>query len=194
MKEDLTASYRQALSVLEAFCQNSENFDKTAQLAQQLASAFQNGNKILICGNGGSACDAMHFAEELTGRFQKDRRPLPALALSDAAHITCVANDFGFDTIFSRGVEAYGKAGDWLIALSTSGNSANIIKAVTQAKKNNLHTLALLGKDGGKLKGQCDEQFIIPAKTSDRIQELHMLILHTLVEGIERELFPENYA
>ena len=147
----------------------------------------------MICGNGGSNCDALHFAEEFTGRFRKERRPLPAIAISDSSHITCVGNDYGFDYIFSKGVEAYGKAGDMFIGISTSGNSGNVIKAVEAAKNMGIKTVALLGKDGGKLKGMCDYEFIIPGETSDRIQEIHMMILHIIIEGVERIMFPENY-
>ena len=148
---------------------------------------------MLICGNGGSNCDALHFAEEFTGRFRGNRRALPAISLSDSSHITCVGNDFGFDEIFARGVEAYGREGDLFVGLSTSGNSANVIRAVEEAKKLGMTTCVLLGKDGGTLKGMCDYEFIIPGKTSDRIQEIHMMILHIIIEGVERIMFPENY-
>jgi D-sedoheptulose 7-phosphate isomerase len=154
-----------------------------------LADRFAAGNKVLICGNGGSSCDAMHFAEELTGRFRKDRRPLPAISCSDVGHITCTANDYGFDVVFSRWVEALGQRGDILILLSTSGNSQNIINAARVGKSRGLSTISLLGKDGGKLKGLCDIELIVPGDGSDRIQELHMLILHTLVEGVESIMF-----
>lgn len=193
IQEALGISYQQAAKMLAAFCDNNENFKKTAELAQHFATAFRAGNKLLTCGNGGSACDSMHFAEELTGRYRKNRKPLPALALADPSHITCVANDFGYDEVFARGVTAFGKSGDWLIVLSTSGNSKNVIRAVEEAKVLGVRTLGLLGKGGGQLKGQCDYEFIIEESTSDRIQELHMTILHILVEGVERVLFPEHY-
>ena len=135
----------------------------------------------------------MHFAEEFTGRYRKNRRALPVISLSDPSHITCVGNDFGFDQIFARGVDAFGKPGDILIGISTSGNSQNIINAVNLAKERQLGTIGLLGKDGGQLKGQCDVEFIIQEKTADRIQELHMTILHIIIEGVERILFPELY-
>ena len=118
---------------------------------------------------------------------------MPAIAISDSSHITCVGNDYGFDYIFSKGVEAYGKEGDMFIGISTSGNSGNVIKAVEKAKELGMKTVALLGKDGGKLKGMCDYEFIIPGETSDRIQEIHMMILHIIIEGVERIMFPENY-
>lgn len=166
---------------------------ETEKVAKVLAKVFNNGNKVLICGNGGSNCDALHFAEEFTGRFRGDRRALPAIAISESSHITCVGNDYGFDYVFSRGVEAYGKSGDMFIGISTSGNSGNVIKAVEAAKKIGMKTCVLLGKDGGKLKGMCDYEFIIPGKTSDRVQEIHMMILHIIIEGVERIMFPENY-
>ena len=155
-----------------------------------LAERFAAGRKVLICGNGGSACDAMHFAEELTGRFRNDRPALPGIACTDPGHITCTANDYGFEHVFSRWVEALGQKGDVLILLSTSGNSPNILKAAEVGKARGLTTIALLGKDGGKLRGRCDHELVVPGDGSDRIQELHMLILHTLVEGVERTLFP----
>ena len=135
----------------------------------------------------------MHFAEEFTGRFRNDRKALPSISISDSSHITCVGNDYGFDFIFAKGVEAFGQEGDFFFGISTSGNSKNIIEAVKSAKERNLKTVALLGKDGGKLKKICDYEFIIPGETSDRIQEVHMMILHIIIEGVERILFPENY-
>lgn len=189
----LLDSYKTTFSLLENFIKEEEERQETEKVAKDLASIFQAGNKVLICGNGGSNCDALHFAEEFTGRFRGNRRALPAISLSDSSHITCVGNDFGFDYIFSRGVEAYGKEGDMFIGISTSGNSENVIKAVEAAKKLGLKTCVLLGKDGGKLKGLCDYEFIIPGVTSDRIQEIHMMILHIIIEGVEKIMFPENY-
>ncbi|MGL4788915.1 MAG: D-sedoheptulose-7-phosphate isomerase, partial [Cetobacterium sp.] len=153
---NLLDSYKITAELLEGFIKEEAEKKETEKVARDLASIFENGNKVLICGNGGSNCDALHFAEEFTGRFRKDRRALPAISLSDSSHITCVGNDYGFDYIFSRGVEAYGKEGDMFIGISTSGNSANVIKAVEAAKKMGLKTAVLLGKDGGKLKGMCD--------------------------------------
>ncbi len=190
---NLLDSYKITASLLENFIKEEAEKKETEKVAKDLANIFQLGNKVLICGNGGSNCDALHFAEEFTGRFRKDRRALPAISLSDSSHITCVGNDYGFDYIFSRGVEAYGKDGDMFIGISTSGNSANVIKAVEAAKKMGLKTCVLLGKDGGKLKGMCDYEFIIPGNTSDRIQEIHMMILHIIIEGVEKIMFPENY-
>ena len=193
MFNELKKSFETAANLTNDFIKNEENILQTVNISELIARTFQNGGKILICGNGGSATDAMHFAEEFTGRFRKNRKALPVIALTDPSHITCVGNDFGFEEIFSRGVEAFGKKEDVLIGLSTSGNSENIIRAFQKAKEIGMKTIALLGKDGGKLKGFCDYEFIIPAKTSDRIQELHMTILHVIIEGVERILFPENY-
>lgn len=190
---NLLESYKIELALLENFIKEQEERRETEKVAKELADVFTKGNKVLICGNGGSNCDALHFAEEFTGRFRGDRRALPAIAISDSSHITCVGNDYGFDYIFSRGVEAYGKEGDMFFGISTSGNSPNVIKAVEAAKKLGMKTCVLLGKDGGKLKGMCDYEFIIPGKTSDRIQEIHMMILHIIIEGVERIMFPENY-
>ena len=193
LKEDIRNSYLTAFETVKAFVENEENIEKTEKISQELALAYKNGKKSLIAGNGGRNCDAMHFAEEFTGRFRKDRRALPSISISDSSHITCVGNDFGFDFVFAKGVEAFGQEGDFFFGISTSGNSKNIIEAVKMAKEKKLKTVALLGKDGGKLKGVCDYEFIIPGETSDRIQEVHMMILHIIIEGVERTLFPENY-
>jgi len=193
LSTDLKQSFINGQQLLNDFIADEQNFILLTKTVEALAAAYLNGSKVLIAGNGGSMTDAMHFAEELTGRFCKDRKALPAISLADPSHITCVGNDYGFDCIFSRGVEAFGQAGDFFIGLSTSGNSPNIIKAITAAKERELKTILLLGKDGGKLRGVADFEFIIPGATSDRIQEIHMFILHVLVEGIERILFPENY-
>lgn len=193
LKENIRNSYLTAFETIKAFVENEENIEKTEKIAQELALAYKNGKKSLIAGNGGSNCDAMHFAEEFTGKFRKDRRALPSISISDSSHITCVGNDYGFDFVFAKGVEAFGQEGDFFFGISTSGNSKNIIEAVKSAKERNLKTVALLGKDGGKLKGVCDYEFIIPGETSDRIQEVHMMILHIIIEGVERILFPENY-
>ena len=192
-REKIKQSFADGYTLLGNFISDEKNFDKIDKIVKSIIGAFDSGRKVMICGNGGSMTDAMHFAEELTGRFRGDRKPLAAISLSDPSHITCVANDYGFDEIFSRGVEALGQKGDVFIGLSTSGNSANIIKAVEKAHERKIVTVLLLGKDGGKLKGKADEEIIIKGETSDRIQELHMFILHAIVEGIERTLFPDNY-
>ena len=193
LKESIRNSYLTAFETVKAFVENEENIEKTEKISQELALAYKNGKKSLIAGNGGSNCDAMHFAEEFTGRFRRDRKALPSISISDSSHITCIGNDYGFDFVFAKGVEAFGQEGDFFFGISTSGNSKNIIEAVKMAKEKKLKTVALLGKDGGKLKGVCDYEFIIPGETSDRIQEVHMMILHIIIEGVERTLFPENY-
>ena len=193
MEQILKQAFLDAYVVLGDFIKDEKNFQTIGKIAEELAEAYKNGKKSVIAGNGGSNCDAMHFAEEFTGRFRKDRKALPSLSISDSSHITCVGNDYGFDAIFSKGVEAFGQEGDFFFGLSTSGNSANIIEAVKAAKERGLKTVSLLGKDGGKLKGMCDYEFIIPGETSDRIQEIHMMILHIIIEGVERIMFPENY-
>lgn len=158
-----------------------------------LSQTFQEGNKVIIAGNGGSLCDAAHFAEELTGFFRRSRPALPAIALTDPGHITCTANDLNFESVFSRGVEAYGKPGDLFIGLTTSGNSPNIVKAIQTAKNLSLKTVAFLGKGGGKLKGVADLELIIDGfTTSDRIQEAHMAAIHIIIEMAEHLLFAES--
>jgi D-sedoheptulose 7-phosphate isomerase len=174
--------------VADAFAGDPANANKVEALAQVCAKAVRSGGKLLAIGNGGSCADSVHFCEELTGRYRDDRDPIPAIACSDAGHITCVGNDYGFEHIFSRWVSGLGNPGDVLIALSTSGNSANIIRGVEAAKRSGMHVATLLGKGGGTLSGEGDTEWVVPGETSDRIQELHMLILHALVGAIERAL------
>jgi D-sedoheptulose 7-phosphate isomerase len=193
LANDLTESFTIAQTTLNSFVEDKANIEKVAEFSQLIVDSLNSNGKPLICGNGGSTCDAMHFAEELTGRFRKNRKALPAIHLGDSSHITCVGNDFGFDEIFARGVEAFGKAGDVFIGMSTSGNSENVSRAVNKAKEQGLKTVLLLGKDGGKLKGVGDLEFIITGQTADRIQEIHMMILHIAIEGMERLLFPDLY-
>ena len=169
-----------------AFVSSPEALLFMAKASECLADAFASGKKVLAAGNGGSLCDAAHFTEELTGNFRKKRRALPAIVLSEPGHLTCVGNDFGFADIYRRGVEAFGQPGDVLVALSTSGNSANIVHAVLEAKKRSLHTICLLGKGGGDLAGVGEIELIVPHfQTSDRIQEVHMACLHIIIEGLE---------
>jgi D-sedoheptulose 7-phosphate isomerase len=176
----------QAVSQLK----DHKSLEFMSQVAQCMTACFQKKGKIIIAGNGGSLCDATHFAEELTGFFRKFRAALPAIALSDAGHITCVGNDLGFDQVFARGVEAYGIPGDIFIGLTTSGNSANIVNAFNAAKKLGLTTVAFLGKDGGKLKCVADYELIISdMATSDRIQEAHMTAIHIIIELVENKMF-----
>lgn len=189
----LVANFEEAVRVLNQFVSNNENLERMNAAIEAMVEAFRHEGKVLSCGNGGSMCDAMHFAEELTGRFRKDRAALPALAISDPSHLTCVANDFGYDKVFSRAVEGWGKKNDVLVAISTSGNSPNVIEAVLAAKQKNMKTIGLLGKGGGRLATMVDYPFVIDSDVSDRIQEMHIKIIHMFIEGIERSLFPANY-
>jgi D-sedoheptulose 7-phosphate isomerase len=158
--------------------------------SKMMVQAFTSGNKIISCGNGGSMSDAMHFAEELSGRFRNDRKSLAAIAISDPAFITCAANDYGFEHIFSRFIEGVGNTGDVLLAISTSGNSANIINAVKAAKEKQIKVIALTGKDGGALAAMADVEIRAPhSKYADRAQEIHIKVIHILIKNIEQELF-----
>jgi D-sedoheptulose 7-phosphate isomerase len=186
-------AFTEAQETLAKCLSDAEFLLKCGQFSEILIKTFRNGGKVFSCGNGGSHCDAMHFAEELTGRYRKDRIPLGALALGDASHVTCVSNDYGFEEIFSRQLIGLGRSGDLLLGLSTSGNSENVLRAFGAARSIGIPTVALLGRDGGKLKGLADLSIIVPAQTSDRIQEVHIKIIHTVIETVERELFPENY-
>lgn len=185
---------KEAAQVLESFLDNPAQLELCNEFSRVLIEAYQSNRNVFICGNGGSHCDSMHFAEELTGRYRKERRPLGALALGDASHVTCVSNDYGFEYIFSRQLEGLARPGDILIGLSTSGNSPNVIRAVEFAKKSGIKTVALLGKGGGKLKTMADLALVVPAETSDRVQEVHIKLIHIVIETVERVLFPENYA
>jgi D-sedoheptulose 7-phosphate isomerase len=180
---------RRALDALASDASALDAFDAVARL---LVETFSRGGKVLVCGNGGSACDAAHFAEELTGRFRHDRPPLAAVACTDAGHITCTANDYGFEQVFARWIAALARPGDVVILLSTSGNSPNLLRARDAAASAGARTVALLGRGGGELRGRCDHQIVAPGDTSDRVQELHMLILHALVQRVEAALFPRR--
>lgn len=194
MHEEIHNAISEAIAAAE-FLKLPESVDFIANAAKAIAGSFAEGNKILIAGNGGSLCDAMHFAEELTGQFRHHRKALPAIALSDASHMSCVGNDMGFDQIFSRGVEAYGSPGDILVVLTTSGNSSNIYNAVLSAKEKGLKTIAFLGKSGGRLKGCADLEWIVSGFSySDRIQEAHMAAIHIIIEMVEKLLFPSNQS
>lgn len=186
-------SFQEAHEVLSQFMGDPEQLNRCVVLTRKIVETYHNNGTLFICGNGGSHCDAMHFAEELTGRNRLDRRPLGALALGDPSHVTCVANDYGFEHVFARQLSALGRRGDLLIGLSTSGNSKNVGNAFQAARERGIGTVALLGRDGGWLKNEASHVIIIPAKTSDRIQEMHMKILHTVVGAAERELFPASF-
>lgn len=186
-------SLTEAQQVLADFLKDPKLMESCEAFSQCLIQAYKNGQNVFSCGNGGSHCDAMHFAEELTGRYRDERPPLGALALGDPSHTTCVSNDYGFEHIFSRQLQALGRKGDVLIGLSTSGNSANVIRAFDAAQGMGIQTVALLGKGGGELKHKADIAIVVPAQTSDRIQEVHIKLIHTVIESVERALYPENY-
>ena len=194
---DILHSIRDALleaqEVLDRFIRNPENIATLAKITALIRDIFEREGRVFTCGNGGSLCDAIHFAEECTGKFRSDRKPLPAIALSDVGHITCTANDFGFAEIFARPLLALGHPGDMLIVLSTSGNSENVVRAAIAAKSRGMKVFGLLGKDGGSLKQHCDIYLIAPGDTADRIQEIHIKVLHILIEQTERLMFPKNY-
>lgn len=187
--EDIATSFIEAQEVLNRFIADPSNWDKIKSAGELMVASIKAGNKILSCGNGGSMSDAMHFAEELTGRFRDDRPGMPAIAISDPTHITCVGNDYGFDFIFSRYVEAVGQKNDVLLAISTSGNSANIINAAKAAKAKGMQVIALTGKSGGDLANICDVEIRAPhSGYSDRIQEIHIKVIHVLIQLIESSL------
>jgi len=183
----------EAQKTLEAFLANSTCLQAIADAGALMVRAIQAGNKIISCGNGGSHCDAMHFAEELSGRYRDNRPALPAIAISDASHITCVGNDYGFDFIFSRFVEGLGQKGDVLLGISTSGNSNNILNAVVAAQARGMYVVLLTGKDGGKLAGKADVEVRVPHfGYADRIQEIHIKVIHILMRLIEEGVSVTN--
>ena len=189
MEQHILSALEDGVNVIDQL-KLPENVAFIKSAAAMISQAYKNGNKLIIAGNGGSLCDASHFAEEMTGQFRKPRAALPAIALNDPGYITCTGNDFGFEHIFSRGVAAFGNKGDIFIGLTTSGNSKNLIKAFEVAKSKNLKTIAFLGKGGGHLKGVSDLEMIIEGfTTSDRVQEAHMTAIHITIEMIEKELF-----
>lgn len=187
--DQIRQHFTEAKLVLETFSSDEKNFHLIEQAGSLLTEAFRSGHKVISCGNGGSMCDAMHFAEELSGRFRNDRKPLPAISISDPSHISCVANDYGFDQVFSRFVEAMGNKGDVLLAISTSGNSKNVIKAIESAKKKEMKVIGLTGKDGGAMASLCDVEIRAPhSKFADRAQEIHIKVIHALIDFVEREV------
>jgi len=179
----------EAQTVLSGFLSDQQNLQHIDDAASLLAEAFKNEGKVLACGNGGSHCDAMHFAEELTGRYREHRPSYPAIAISDASHMSCVGNDYGFEYIFARYLEGVGRRGDVLFCLSTSGNSGNILKAIDVAKAKGIKVIALTGKDGGKMAGLADVEIRVPHfGFADRIQEVHIKIIHILIYLIEKKM------
>lgn len=189
MQDAILASVQDGIKAIEQLAL-PQNLEFIKESALMISNCYLQGGKLIIAGNGGSLCDAAHFAEEMTGQYRKPRTALPAIALNDPGFLTCTANDFGFETVFARGVAAFGKPKDIFIGLTTSGNSINLIKAFEVAKQKQLYTIAFLGKGGGKLKGVADLELIIEGFSfSDRIQEAHMSAIHIIIEMVEKKLF-----
>jgi D-sedoheptulose 7-phosphate isomerase len=186
-KDIISNELGEAQQVLDRFLNDPQQIEKIEQAASMMAAAIMNNGKIISCGNGGSHCDAMHFAEELTGRYRDNRRALPAIAISDVSHLSCVSNDFGYEYVFSRYIEGLGQPGDVLLGLSTSGNSPNIIRAAEAARNKGMKVIILSGKDGGKLGGVADVEIRVPHfGYADRIQEIHIKVIHIFMLLIEK--------
>lgn len=180
--------FSEALEILQKF-NTPSNHALVAKAGQIMVDSIKGGGKIISCGNGGSMCDSMHFAEELTGRYRNDRPGIPALSISDPSHLSCVANDYGYEFVFSRYVEALGNSGDVLLAISTSGNSSNVLRAIEVARHKGMKVIGLTGKDGGKMAVQCDVEIRAPhSRYADRAQEIHIKVIHTLIDFIEKKL------
>jgi D-sedoheptulose 7-phosphate isomerase len=195
LKQHIYAALTSSQQMLAAFVGDDANIHKIAAAAELLIATLANGNRIYSCGNGGSMSDAMHFAEELSGRYRKNRKGLSATAISDVGHITCVANDYGYEFIFSRYLEAHGKPGDCLVAISTSGQSKNVLKAAEYAKSIGMTVISLTGRADSPLGKMVDIDLCAgPSDFADRVQEIHIKIIHILMELIERKFFPENYS
>ncbi|MES3017320.1 MAG: D-sedoheptulose 7-phosphate isomerase [Bacteroidota bacterium] len=187
--EHIKKHFSEAQDALAKFISNPDSFKSIDAAGRMLVQAIENGNQIISCGNGGSMCDAMHFAEELSGKYRNDRPAYPAISISDPAYISCVANDYGYEFVFSRMVEALGKKGDILFAISTSGNSGNILNAINAAKKKGMLVIGLTGKDGGRMASLCDAEIRSPdSEYADRAQEIHIKVIHSLIDYVERKL------
>jgi D-sedoheptulose 7-phosphate isomerase len=186
--KQIASHFSEALDILQKF--NTEtNLSLIAQAGESIVESLKNGGKVISCGNGGSMCDAMHFAEELSGRYKENRKALPAVSISDPSHISCVANDFGYAFVFSRYIEALGNTGDVLVAISTSGNSENILHAIDAAKKKGMFVIGLTGKTGGKMATLCDIEIRAPySDYADRAQEIHIKVIHSLIDYIESNI------
>jgi D-sedoheptulose 7-phosphate isomerase len=185
-RERIKQHFAEAAATLHQFMENEQNMQLIEDASRLMAECLLNGGKIISCGNGGSHCDAMHFAEELSGRYRGNRKALAAMAISDPSHISCVGNDYGYDFIFSRYVEALGKSGDILLGISSSGNSRNVILAMETAKAMGMRTIGLTGKDGGAMASLCDVEIRAPkSEYADRAQEIHIKVIHALIDSIE---------
>lgn len=188
MRDVLANAFSEASHLLSELCKDDKFFDRLSELGKKIVQSLQANAPILIAGNGGSMADAMHFAEEWTGRFRESRRPYPVMALSDPTYLTCVANDFGYEEVFARGVEAFARQEGLVVLLTTSGNSKNLIHAAKAAESIGCFCAALTGKGGGELSKVVSLAIDFPGETSDRVQELQMLALHALIEAAEGEL------
>lgn len=185
----IRSHFDEAATVLQRFLADPENLANVERASAFMSYCLKQGAKVISCGNGGSMCDAMHFAEELTGRYRDDRPPIAALSISDPSHLTCVANDHGFEQVFARFVEAHGREGDVLVAISTSGNSPNVLRAAEVARAKGMHVIGLTGKDGGRLADLCTVEVRVPHDGyADRIQEVHIKVIHAWIDHIEREM------
>ena len=185
----IKSHFSEAYKVLGEFISDDNNFKKIENAGKIMVESLKNGGKIISCGNGGSMCDAMHFAEELTGRYRENRKAIAAISISDPSHLACVGNDYGYDFVFSRYVEALGKNIDVLLAISTSGNSKNVINAIEVARNAGMKIIGLTGKDGGKIKDMCDVEIRAPFTVyADRAQEIHIKVIHSLIDYIENNL------
>jgi len=181
--------FLEAQRVLAEFIAKSENFDKIKTAGDEIIKSVNSGGKVISCGNGGSMSDAMHFAEELTGRFRENRDPIAAIAISDPSHISCISNDYGYEYVFSRFIDSIGQKGDVLLAISTSGNSKNVIKAIESAKAKGMFVIGLTGKTGGIIASLSDVEIRTPMSDwADRVQELHIKIIHALIHYIETNI------
>ncbi len=188
-QELIFSELEEAIITLKNFINNKENIEAIEKAAIMISNTFKAGGKVLSCGNGGSHCDAMHFAEELTGRYREDRIGYSAISISDVTYFSCVSNDFGYDYVFSRYIEALGREGDILLAISTSGNSRNIIKAIEAARIKGMKVIILTGKEGGKITGTADIEIrVAHFNYADRIQEIHIKVIHILIQVIEKEM------
>lgn len=189
-EEHIREHFQQANTVLNDFLSNDANIHSIAKAGNLMVESLKNGKKIISCGNGGSMCDAMHFAEELSGRYRDDRPALAAVSISDPSHMSCVGNDYGYDYVFSRYLEGLGNKGDVLLAISTSGNSGNVVKAAEVAREKGIRVVGLTGKSGGTLAPLCDVEIRVPWNGyADRIQEIHIKVIHSFIDHIERGLF-----
>ncbi|MFZ1659491.1 MAG: D-sedoheptulose 7-phosphate isomerase [Flavobacteriales bacterium] len=183
----ITGHFTEAADILERFRSDPSNIEAVERAGDLMVASLKADGKLISCGNGGSMCDAMHFAEELTGKFRDDRPAIAAISISDPSHLTCVGNDHGFEQVFARFVQAHGKQGDVLLAISTSGNSPNVLRAAEAAKKQGVKVVGLTGKDGGKLAPLCDVEVRVPHNGyADRVQEVHIKVIHALIDHIER--------